>query len=252
MLILQASVSGVFTGSSDNKVTKFFRSFGRRGPGFIAEMFCFAGGFCLYIAENSEASQMNVPNKLTISRFVLTFAFLAVIFAKRMFYETVALALFSVAGLTDYFDGKIARRDNLITNFGILMDPLADKIMVCSAFIAFVGCGWVQAWMVVIIVARELAITGLRLLAASKNLVLAAERFGKHKTISQIVAIISLLVVHSYQQWGVVGKLFAVDIIWGPWVTWFAPLSLWVAVILTFISGVIYLWRNRSLYLMDL
>jgi CDP-diacylglycerol--glycerol-3-phosphate 3-phosphatidyltransferase len=195
---------------------------------------------------------MNVPNKLTISRFVLTFAFLAVIFAEPKFYETIALALFSVAGLTDYFDGKIARRDNLITNFGILMDPLADKIMVCSAFIAFVGSGWTPAWMVVIIVARELAITGLRLLAASKNLVLAAEGFGKHKTISQIVAIISMLVLHGYPQWGVVGQLFSVNIIWGPWVAWFAPLALWVAVILTFTSGVIYLWRNRRLYLVDL
>jgi CDP-diacylglycerol--glycerol-3-phosphate 3-phosphatidyltransferase len=195
---------------------------------------------------------MNVPNKLTISRFVLTFAFLMVMFAEPKYYETIALGFFSVAGLTDYFDGKIARRDNLITNFGILMDPLADKIMVCSAFIAFVGCGWTPAWMVVIVVGRELAITGLRLLAASKNLVLAAERFGKHKTISQIVAIISLLVLHSYLQWGVVGKLFSLDIGWGPWVEWFAPLSLWVAVILTFTSGVIYLWRNRRLYLVDL
>ena len=195
---------------------------------------------------------MNVPNRLTISRFVLTFAFLAVIFAKPRFYQTIALVLFSVAGLTDYFDGKIARRDHLITNFGILMDPLVDKIMVCSAFIAFVGCGWTEAWMVVIIVARELAITGLRLLAASKNLVLAAERFGKHKTISQIVAIISLLVLHSYQEWGVVGNLFGFHVMGKPWVEWFAPLSLWVAVILTFTSGVIYLWRNRPLYLADL
>jgi CDP-diacylglycerol--glycerol-3-phosphate 3-phosphatidyltransferase len=195
---------------------------------------------------------MNVPNKLTISRFVLTLAFLVVIFAKTGYYETIALGLFSVAGLTDYFDGKIARRDNLITNFGVLMDPLADKIMVCSAFIAFVGCGWTPAWMAVVVVARELAITGLRLLAASKNLVLAAERFGKHKTISQIVAIIALLVLHSYLQWGVIGQIFAINIIWGPWVIWFAPLSLWVAVILTFTSGVIYLWRNRSLYLVDL
>jgi CDP-diacylglycerol--glycerol-3-phosphate 3-phosphatidyltransferase len=214
-------------------------------------MVCFAGGFCLYVGGNSE-SPMNIPNRLTISRFVLTFAFLAVIFARPPFYETIALVLFSVAGLTDYFDGKIARRDGLITHFGMLMDPLADKILVCSAFIAFVGCGWAPAWMAVIVVARELTITGLRLLAASKNLVLAAERFGKHKTISQIVAIISMLVLYSYQQWGVAGRIFGLNILWGPWVGWFAPLSLWVAVILTFTSGVIYLWRNRRLYLADL
>src|SRR5437016_8000986 len=144
---------------------------------------------------------MNLPNKLTISRFVLTALFLVAMFSRISCHETVALLLFSAASLTDYFDGKIARRDKLITNFGILMDPLADKILICSAFIAFVDRGWMQGWMVVIIVARELAITGLRLLAASKNVVLAAERFGKDKTISQIVAIISLLVLKSYQQW---------------------------------------------------
>src|SRR5438552_19165759 len=134
-----------------------------------------------------EGEIMNLPNKLTISRFVLTVAFLAVIFSEVRYHETLALLLFGAASLTDYFDGKIARRDKLITNFGILMDPLADKILVCSAFIAFVGRGWMPAWMVVIIVARELAITGLRLLAASKNMVLAAERYGNNRTNSQHV-----------------------------------------------------------------
>src|SRR5258707_15252306 len=150
---------------------------------------------------------MNLPNKLPVFRFVLTLAFMVVMFSQIRFRETLALVLFSAASLTDYFDGKIARRDNLITNFGILMDPLADKILVCSAFIAFVGLGWIPAWMVVVIVARELAITGLRLLAASKNVVLAAEGFGKHKTGSQIAAIISILVRESYQQWGMPGQV---------------------------------------------
>jgi CDP-diacylglycerol--glycerol-3-phosphate 3-phosphatidyltransferase len=195
---------------------------------------------------------MNVPNKLTVSRFVLTAAFLVVIFTEAPFFETAALLLFSAAGLTDYFDGKIARRDNLITNFGILMDPLADKILVCSAFIAFVGRGWLPAWMVVLVVARELAITGLRLLAASKNLVLAAEGFGKHKTISQIVAIISVLVLHSCQQWGPLGAIFGSNLFGGPWIVWFTMLSIWVSMILTFTSGCLYLWRNRGLYLVDL
>jgi CDP-diacylglycerol--glycerol-3-phosphate 3-phosphatidyltransferase len=197
---------------------------------------------------------MNVPNKLTISRFALTIAFLAVVFSEVRFHETYALLLFSAASLTDYFDGKIARRDNLITNFGILMDPLADKILVCSAFIAFVGRGWIPAWMVVVVVARELAITGLRLLAASKHVVLAAEGYGKHKTISQIVAIISVLVLMSYLQWGIFGQsIFGLDILGGgPWVVWFTKLSIWVAVVLTFSSGALYLWRNRQLYLQDL
>jgi len=196
---------------------------------------------------------MNLPNKLTVSRFILTAAFLIVFFTAWRYHETVALVLFCVASLTDYFDGMIARRDKLITNFGILMDPLADKILVCSAFIAFVDRGWIPAWMAVIVVARELAITGLRLVAASKNLVLAAERFGKHKTISQIVVIIAALVKSSYMEWGAVGKaIFGWQLFGSAWVNWFTTLSLWLAVALTFVSGTIYLWRNREIYLSDM
>ena len=196
---------------------------------------------------------MNVPNKLTVSRFILTVAFLAVMFSRMPFHETIALVLFIAGGISDFLDGYIARRDKLITNFGILMDPLADKIMVCSAFIAFVGLKWIAAWMVVIIVARELAITGLRLLAASKSVVLAAEGYGKHKTISQIVAIIAILVLASYEQWGGPGRaLFGIQVFGGPWVKWFAKASIWVAVVLTFVSGWLYLWRNRALYLEDM
>jgi CDP-diacylglycerol--glycerol-3-phosphate 3-phosphatidyltransferase len=197
---------------------------------------------------------MNLPNKLTISRFILTIAFLAVMFSPVRCHNTIALVLFIAGGISDLLDGEIARRHKLITNFGILMDPLADKIMVCSAFIAFVGLNWMPAWMVIIIVARELAITGLRLLAASKNVVLAAEGYGKHKTISQIVAIISILVLASYDDWGSVGRaVFGFHLLGGgPWVNWFTELAIWVAVALTFISGWLYLWRNRSLYLQDL
>src|ERR1700722_2174297 len=154
---------------------------------------------------------MNLPNKLTVSRFVLTVLFLWVLFWPWPIplRNTLALVFFCVAGFTDFLDGKIARSRGLITNFGILMDPLADKILTCSAFIAFVESTHlnpaarvkVAAWMVIIIVARELAITGLRLLAASKNIVLAAERFGKHKTISQIVTIIALLMVDACNEW---------------------------------------------------
>src|ERR687891_684050 len=103
---------------------------------------------------------MNLPNKLTVSRLVLTMLFVLVVFSNIRFRETIALCLFIIASYTDYLDGRIARRDQIITNFGILMDPLADKILVCSAFIAFVDRGWIPAWMAVIVVARELAITG--------------------------------------------------------------------------------------------
>jgi CDP-diacylglycerol--glycerol-3-phosphate 3-phosphatidyltransferase len=197
---------------------------------------------------------MNLPNKLTVSRFLLTLAFLAVMFSRVKYHETIALALFVAGGITDFLDGQIARRQRLITNFGILMDPLADKIMVCSAFIAFVGLTWIPAWMAVVVVARELAITGLRLLAASKNVVLAAEGYGKHKTVSQIVAIISILVVASYSQWGKLGQaLFGWHLFTGsPWSESFRDAAMWLAVVLTFVSGWLYLWRNRALYLQDL
>ena len=197
---------------------------------------------------------MNLPNKLTVSRFVLTVLFLWALFSPFSYNGTLALFFFCLAGVTDFLDGYLARSRNLITNFGKLMDPLADKIMTCSAFVAFVESTHlnsnapvkVAAWMVIVIVARELMITGLRLLAASKNVVLAAERFGKHKTISQIVTIIALLVVDACEEWPVALKnLFA------PWVAPFAEGMLWLTVALTLASGVIYLWRNRLLYLED-
>jgi len=214
-------------------------------------------------------SAVNLPNKLTVSRFVLTAAFLWAMFSRSPVNDTLALVFFSVAGITDFLDGKIARDRKLITSFGTLMDPLADKVMICSAFIALVErhmgamvrgdlpvvftagdypvYAKVEAWMVVIIVARELGITGLRLLAASKNVVLAAERYGKHKTISQISAVIALLVMDAYGEWWAWLHNF-----FSPWTPWFALATLWLTVILTSTSGALYLWRNRTIYLKDM
>jgi len=197
---------------------------------------------------------MNLPNKLTVSRFGLTVVFLWAMFSRFAYNDTLALVFFCLAGITDFLDGRLARSRNLITNFGILMDPLADKIMTCSAFVAFVESTHlnpnapvkVAAWMVVIIVGRELAITGLRLLAASKNIVLAAERYGKHKTISQIITLIALLVVDACQEWPA-----ALKNLFTPWTPLFAEIMLWITVVLTAMSGIIYLWRNRALYLDD-
>jgi CDP-diacylglycerol--glycerol-3-phosphate 3-phosphatidyltransferase len=198
---------------------------------------------------------MNLPNKLTALRFVLTVAFLAVMFSQLAYRETIALILFCAAGVTDFLDGSLARRYKLITNFGILMDPLADKIMVCSAFIAFVGLDWLPAWMAVVVVARELAITGLRLLAASKNVVLAAEGYGKHKTITQITAVIAIFVwqIIQHDEWGKFGQIiFGWNIAGHPWVMWFSEIAKWLAIVLTFTSGGLYLWKNRALYLDDM
>lgn len=198
---------------------------------------------------------MNLPNKLTVSRFGLTVIFIWAMFSSFPYNDTLALIVFCLGGITDFLDGRIARSRNLITNFGKLMDPLADKVMTCSAFIAFVENSHINqnaqvkvaAWMVIIIVARELAITGLRLLAASKNIVLAAERYGKHKTISQIVCIIALLVLDAMNEWpAVLNNFFA------PWGPCFAQTMLWVTVALTAFSGGVYLWRNRRIYLDDM
>ena len=197
---------------------------------------------------------MNLPNKLTVSRFVLTALFLWALFSSIRFHDTLALVFFSLAGFTDFLDGRIARNRGLITNFGILMDPLADKVLICSAFVAFVETTHmnpnapvrVAAWMVIVIVARELTITGLRLLAASKNVVLAAENFGKHKTISQIVAINALLVLDAGDEWPARLQKFFLS-----WVPQFAEIMLWLTVALTAVSGLIYLWRNRAIYMSD-
>jgi CDP-diacylglycerol--glycerol-3-phosphate 3-phosphatidyltransferase len=206
--------------------------------------------------EEDDLIQMNLPNKLTVSRFALTVFFLCALFCPWPvpFRNTLALFFFCAAGVTDFLDGHIARARGLITNFGILMDPLADKIMTCSAFIAFVESTHlhpdtpvkVAAWMVIVIVARELAITGLRLLAAAKGVVLAAENYGKHKTISQIVAIIALLMVDASTEWNQPLQNF-----FEGWLPEFAKIMLWVTVALTAASGLIYLWRNREIYLRD-
>lgn len=198
---------------------------------------------------------MNLPNKLTTARFGLTVLFIWALFTPIQFHNTLALVLFNIAGVTDFLDGKIARSRGLITNFGILMDSLADKILTCSAFIAFVESTHVNphppvtvyAWMVIIIVAREFAITGMRLLAASKSIVLASENFGKHKTVSQIAAINALLLLDACQEWPLASQQFIQK-----WLPPLADVMLWLAVILTATSGALYLWRNRALYLDDM
>lgn len=142
---------------------------------------------------------MNLPNILTISRFGLAMVMMALLALGFPYSMSLALLVFAVAGLTDYLDGHLARKLNLITPFGKLMDPLTDKVMVCAAFVSFVeihnyrGHALVPAWIVVIIISREFLVTGLRLLAANRGNVISAGKWGKHKTVWQIVAIIVIL-----------------------------------------------------------
>lgn len=130
---------------------------------------------------------MNLPNKLTMARIIIVIPF---VIALMLEWNIVALILFVAASVTDYLDGYIARRDNLITDFGKLMDPLADKILVMAALICFVELQYIQAWMVIVILFREFFITGLRTLASAKGAVIPADNLGKYKTVAQIVAII--------------------------------------------------------------
>src|SRR3954470_19658291 len=130
---------------------------------------------------------MNLPNQLTIARLVLTVLFVISLSMDWAYAYTTALALFVVASLTDWFDGYLARRWNLETNFGRLMDPLADKVMMAAALICLSGDKIIPAWVAVVIIGREFLITGLRMLAASRGAVLPAEKLGKHKMVWQII-----------------------------------------------------------------
>lgn len=136
---------------------------------------------------------MNLPNALTLLRILLTAVFLSLLFVDDPWYKLSALAVFVIAALTDYLDGRIARQTGQITAFGQLMDPIADKILVFGAFLAFVQLGVVPAWIVIVMLAREVLITGLRLLAANRGQVLPAQSSGKHKTILQLISILAVL-----------------------------------------------------------
>jgi CDP-diacylglycerol---glycerol-3-phosphate 3-phosphatidyltransferase len=138
---------------------------------------------------------MNLPNILTISRMVLAAIMLLLLSLPDSIplMKSLAFMIFVVAGITDYFDGYLARTTYGVTAFGKLMDPLADKVMVCAAFVSFVDLKLVPAYIVVIIISREFLVTGLRLLAVEKGIVISAGKWGKHKTVWQIVSIIIIL-----------------------------------------------------------
>src|SRR5215210_7259672 len=140
---------------------------------------------------------MNWANRLTLSRLGLTILFVVALNSEWSFGRTLALVLFIVAGVTDFFDGEVARRYEHVTNFGKLMDPLVDKIMIAAAFISLVPLKAIPAWAATTVVARDFLITGLRLMATSKGLVLPAERLGKQKTSWQVVTVIFFLALLS-------------------------------------------------------
>ncbi|RKD27726.1 CDP-diacylglycerol--glycerol-3-phosphate 3-phosphatidyltransferase [Caminicella sporogenes DSM 14501] len=174
---------------------------------------------------------MNLANKLTIARIFLIPIFMVFLLSKIPYGITIAALIFILAALTDSLDGYIARSRNQITKLGKFMDPLADKLLVTAALVSFVQMGKLPAWVVVIIISREFTISVFRAIAAAEGIVIAASPWGKAKTISQIVMIISILFNN-----------YPFSLINLP----FNTIATWIAVILTIISGVDYIYVNKK------
>jgi CDP-diacylglycerol--glycerol-3-phosphate 3-phosphatidyltransferase len=185
---------------------------------------------------------MNLPNMLTLLRLGLTALLVVSLSAQYPAHSAIALLVFLVASLTDYLDGVIARKWNLITDFGKLMDPLADKVLTASAFICLIPYGALPAWVVIIIISREFLITGLRLLASSKGVILPAEKLGKHKTAWQMITIVFFLALLALRDLGPEDSPL-VDGLW----SYGGAFLVSVTVTLTLFSGFAYLWKNRAL-----
>ena len=185
---------------------------------------------------------MNLPNKLTIFRVILIVPFVVLLLGSHQqwgwfmalfggilgYVDYIAVAIFIIASLTDMLDGKIARKYNLVTNFGKFMDPLADKLLVCSALICLVEMGRLPAWMVIIIISREFIISGFRLVASDNGVVIAASYWGKFKTTFQMIAVILLIV--NFQ---------------AAFMQLLTTLCVWIALILTVVSLVDYIAKNH-------
>ena len=171
---------------------------------------------------------MNLPNKLTVLRIIMVpfFVFFMLTYAGGAANKWIALVIFCVASLTDMLDGKIARARGLVTNFGKFMDPLADKLLVCSAMICLIPLGKLTAWFVIVIIAREFIISGFRLVASDNGIVIAASYWGKFKTVSQMFMVIVMIMD--------LGGVF--DVI--------GTVLMWAALILTIVSLIDYIAKN--------
>lgn len=171
---------------------------------------------------------MNLPNKLTMFRVILIPFFIVFLLVPITPYDKwIALGIFIIASLTDLLDGKIARKYNLVTNFGKFMDPLADKLLVCSALICLIELDKIPSWMVIIIIAREFIISGFRLVASDNGVVIAASYFGKFKTTFQMIAVCLMI-----------ADISALSLV--------TQIVLWIAVVLTVVSLIDYLVKNKD------
>jgi len=182
---------------------------------------------------------MNISNKLTFLRIFLSFICIGLILANKFFSLLLAFVIFILASITDFFDGHLARKHNLVTDLGKFLDPIADKILIIGVFLAFLQLRVVNAWMVSVIMLREFIVTGMRLYTLNKGIVLEAKRWGKHKTFSQVLGIfiifITLILSKILPQSQTVSFLYYKLI----------PLLMWYIVIVTLFSGFYYFWENR-------
>lgn len=184
-------------------------------------------------------NKMNLPNKLTIFRMLLIIPFVVILlggqagwFGEDTFLaDVIAFVIFVVASLTDLIDGKIARKYNLVTNFGKFMDPLADKLLVCSAMIALVEMERIPAWIVIVIIGREFIISGFRLVAADNRVVIAANYWGKWKTTFQMI-MVCMMIINLGSVW--------------PWIQVVTDVVMWIALALTVISLIDYIVKNKD------
>lgn len=190
---------------------------------------------------------MNLPNKLTLGRIILTPFMVAALLIDFPMHTALALLLFVAASLTDMLDGKIARKNNLITDFGKFADPLADKILVLAALLCFVQNGWCDCVAVIIVLFREFTVTSIRLIAAAKGEVIAASIFGKIKTVTQMSAIILIMIMQSVLDMlallgvdgGVISTLDPAFFVAG-------EILIWISTVFAIISGIVYVVQNRK------
>lgn len=186
--------------------------------------------------------KLNLPNKLTLIRMFLAPIYLALMLIEFPCHYIVALAIFAVASLTDMLDGKIARKNNLITVFGKLLDPLADKMLTTAALLAFMREGWCSIWIVMIVLTREFAVAGVRLIATAQGIVIPANYWGKAKTVSQMVFTIVIMLL---AELNATFDIFANA-------GWFtlarvSNIMLWITAVLTVVSGITYFVDSKKL-----
>lgn len=192
---------------------------------------------------------MNLPNSITLFRLVLTAVFCAAASAEGVIGYSIALAAFVLGAVSDWLDGYLARKLNLVTSLGKLLDPLADKILVCSGFLYLSAKGLCPVWVTALIICREFLVTGIRQIAVEKGQVIAADGLGKWKTTFQLVFIINALVYLTFLNVESKNVLVKGLQAMSDKDHWVFPLSLWPAVILTVVSGASYFWNARGILL---